>query len=257
MKDSVDSILQRVPVASLLNSAEWNTVAPELRARAFFSSQVTEMRILHELKQGVLEAAKGAKSPSEFRRDIRALLDMIGYSAGDAEGTVKDLRTKTRLDLILNINVQQARGYAQWREATSAGALAAFPAYELVRVRNRLRKRDWHSRWAAAGGKLFGGRMIALKTDPIWTRISVFGNPYPPFDYNSGMGIADVGRKECLALGVIDEATPTQQTPNASFNKGLSSKVPFDGDSAEFNRLKAMFGDQIEMVNGEIRWRNK
>jgi hypothetical protein len=40
-----------------------------------------------------------------------------------------------------------------------------------------------------AGGQIFGGRMIALKSDPIWTAISAFGTPYPPFDYNSGMWV--------------------------------------------------------------------
>ena len=48
--------------------------------------------------------------------------------------------------------------------------------------------------------------MIALKTDPIWCRISVFGLPYPPFDEYGIMWIRDIDREECLRLGVIYES---------------------------------------------------
>lgn len=53
-----------------------------------------------------------------------------------------------------------------------------------------------------AGGKLYDGRMIALRNDPIWRGISRFGSPVPPFDFNSGMGLEEVNRFEAEALGV-------------------------------------------------------
>jgi hypothetical protein len=49
--------------------------------------------------------------------------------------------------------------------------------------------------------------MIARKNDPIWEKISRFGEPYPPFDYNSGMWTRDISRAEAMELGVIDRDT--------------------------------------------------
>lgn len=62
--------------------------------------------------------------------------------------------------------------------------------------------RPWRERWKEAGGKLYDGRMIALRNDPIWRKISRFGSPVPPFDFNSGMGLEEVNRFEAEALGV-------------------------------------------------------
>ena len=165
---------------------------------------------------------------------------------------------KPQLDLIHETNVRQARGYAQYMEATTDGALAAFPAQELVRVRDRKMPRDWSGRWTAAGGRLYGGRMVALKTDPVWTKISRFGTPYPPFDFNSGMGVEDVGRAEAIALGVIKEGDPPQHVERRGFNDGLSAKVPFNGDRDElWLALRDKFGDQVTNNGSEIRWRTE
>ena len=60
----------------------------------------------------------------------------------------------------------------------------------------------WRERWKESGGKLYDGRMIALRNDPIWRKISRFGSPVPPFDFNSGMGLEEVNRFEAEALGV-------------------------------------------------------
>jgi hypothetical protein len=85
-----------------------------------------------------------------------------------------------------------------------ADVVEAFPAQELVRISPRQVPRDWPRRWREAGGKLQeDGRMIALKTDGIWKRLSRFGNPYPPFDFRSGMGVEDIDRAEAEALGLL------------------------------------------------------
>ena len=255
---AAEKILQKALVASSIGSGEWNRVQAALRDRAFFSSRVTEARILHELRENVAAIADGRKSPSEMRRDMRELLGSIGYDPGDRRGTIGDLLTKRRLDVIMDVNVRQARGFAQHLEATTGGALKAFPAYELVRVQERRAKRDWHARWAAAGGALHGGRMIALKTDPIWSNISTFGTPYPPFDYNSGMGVQDVSRSECIELGVIDPDEAPQEAPALDFNGGLTASVPFANDD-DWQFLKKSFGDQVQIdrTTGSIKWRDE
>ena len=93
----------------------------------------------------------------------------------------------------------------------SEGAFAAFPGTELLRVRLGIEDGiDWQKRWTDAGGKLYDGRMIALKTDPIWAKISDYGVPYPPFESHDVMGTQDIKRSECVALGFDPPRTKTQ-----------------------------------------------
>ena len=260
---AAEKILQKALVTSGLDSSQWNRVQAGLRDRAFFSSQVGLIRVLHALRDQSAAATEGVKSDSEIRRDIREYLPKAGYNPGEDRGTIKDLFTKARLDVIIDTNRRQARGFAQHIEATTNGALRAFPAYELVRVYERKQKRDWISRWTAAGGRLYSGnQMIALKTDPIWSRINkAFGTPYPPFDWGSGMGVQDVSRGDCLALGVIEEDTPDQTPPTADFNGSLEASFDaghWSGDLAKF--LHEKFGDQINYVqdqqtgNVSVKW---
>lgn len=243
-----ERILQKTLVTSGIGADEWNSIQAGLRDRAFFSARVTEIRILDVMRGSIEKSLSGNLSPSEFRKAVRETLFKTGYDAGDARGTIKDLMTKSRLDLVYNTNREMAQGFIQHLQATSEGALAAFPAYELIRAERRKVPRNWPEIWKSKGGMLYqGGRMIALKTDPIWTRISRFGIPHPPFDYNSGMDLVSVSRGECLALGVIDEKTPKQKPPKLDFNENLQASFDAGHWSGEYARkLKDAFGDQIK-----------
>lgn len=266
-----DRILQKALIAStngkpgdkekLVDTRGWSTVQAGLRDRAFFSSQVTQTKILYAMRQNVAELARGGKSESEVRRDLREYLGSIGYDSGDNRGTIKDLMTKARLDVMIRTNVDQAKGYASHLQATSRVAILTRPAYKLVRVKQRKMPRDWGARWTAAAQKVGwegvarNGEMIALKTSPIWTALSRFGNPFPPFDFNSGMGVEDVKKSYCREIGLLgpDEQPKIPETPN--FNGNLAERVPFNGNTKEFKRLQDTFGDQITHENGEIKWR--
>ena len=256
-----DKILQKALVGSGLDTAGWSKVQAGLRDRAFFSSQVTEAKILHAMRQNVAELVSGGKSPSEVRRDLRAYLYSICYDAGENRGTIKDLTTKARLDVMMKTNADQAKGYASHLRATTTGAILAFPAYELVRVERRKLPRDWSARWAAAAQKVGwegvarNGAMIALKTSPIWAALSRFGNPFPPFDFNSGMGVRDVKKSVCREIGLLGKDEQPEIPDIPDFNGNLAEKVPFDGNSKEFKRLQDTFGDQITHEDGEIKWR--
>jgi DNA topoisomerase-1 len=107
--------------------------------------------------------------------------------------------------------------------------LDEFPALELHRVYDREVPRgfkvgkggailpdpdnDWPSRWEAAGGELVNGRMVALKSDPIWQAIGdgeggyedTLGNPFAPFAFNSGFDTDEVSREDAVALGLMDD----------------------------------------------------
>ena len=250
---AAEKILSKALVGSKLDSAGWSQVQAGLRDRAFFSAKVEEARILAEARRMASEVADGSRSESEFRRDLRKVLDDMGVERGD--GSITDLHSKARLGLIVETNVRQARGWAQWKEGTTAGALAAFPAQELVRVRDRKVPREWDQRWAAAGGRLYGGRKVALKNDPVWTKISRFGTPWPPFDFNSGMGVQDIDWDEAVELGLLKDDDPPPKMPEKGFNDGLSAKIP-EGSEREIDPfLRKTFGAQVSIDgNNVVHW---
>lgn len=256
---AAEKILKKALIGSSLNSREWNLVQAGLRDRAFISSQVESMRILHAARRMVADRAGGQLSASEIRRDLRKVISSTGYRPPEGkEGTLQDLYSKRRLDTIIKTNVEQARGYVRHLDGMKPGAFAAFPGQELIRVRERKEKRDWATRWKNAGGRFYNGRMIALRDDPIWERISVFGNPFPPFDWGSGMGVRAVSRRDSIALGVVtdnevrDKVQELKAEKPVSMNENLAVSVTPDEES----ELRQAFGDQIAIENGEARWRD-
>ena len=263
--NAADLILKKALVASNLDSKEWNQVQAAFRNRAFFSSQVAQVNIVEAMRQRVSEYAKRGVDISEARKLMRADLKRMDYKPESGkEGTIKDLFSKARLDVVMKHNLDQARGMIQRASGMSPGAFAAFPAQEFKRTHaRRAQRKDWPERWRKAGGKVYGGRMIALKTDPVWERLSVFGNPFPPFDWGSGMGVIDVDRKTAIELGLISDEKLREETaalrsakPEASkFNDNLQATVPnLRKDSLCGQILLRNFGDQVVIENSVVNW---
>ena len=199
----------RGAVVSPMGSSEWGSVPASLRQRAFFSSRLTDAKAITAMRDLIaseLSSERGTDgvfaNRGAFVAKIKDLLESRGYPMGGTGLT--DLTSNRRLSLIHRMAVEDAYGYARHASGQDADLLDAFPAQELFRAEDRRQPRDWESRWTGAGGRLFGGRMIALKGDPVWTAISRFGTPWPPFDYNSGMDVRDVDRQEAEALGLIE-----------------------------------------------------
>ena len=248
-------ILQKALVGSDLDSSQWNQIQAGLRNRAFFSSRVARVNILDALHRRVAEYARGETDLSKIRMMIRDDLRRANYTPEPGqENTIHDLFSQARLDTIVKTNVAQARGYMQYAEGMSPGAFAAFPAQEFTRVAHRKNARqDWPRRWAKAGGKTYGGKMIALKDDPVWVNLSVFGNPFPPFDWGSGMGVLDVDRKTAIQLGLVSDeelrgkTAEMRKKPLPDFNANLQAKFDvghWSGERAQF--FRDSFGDQLK-----------
>lgn len=189
----------------------------ELRQRSFFIAGITEAEILQRVKDQISQVIDGKMTESEALSQLRRTGDLLSGTALEKDG---------RLKLVLSTNVDMARGYGQWKQGQSPLVLANYPAQEFYRAEKRKEPRDWPARWAAAGGKFYPGksdypqgRMIALKNDPIWASLSAFGLPYPPFDYNSGMGLKDISEEKADALGGITPTTgaiPTTKEESAA-----------------------------------------
>ena len=258
-------ILQKALVGSGLDSSQWNQIQAGFRNRAFFSSRVAEVNILAAMRERVAKYAEGETDLSKIRMMIRDDLRRANYTPEPGqENTIHDLFSQARLDAIIKTNVAQARGYMQYAEGMSPGAFAAFPAQEFTRIAHRRNQRqDWPQRWAKAGGKVYGGKMIALKDDPVWERLSVFGNPFPPFDWGSGMGVLDVDRKTAIRLGLISDeelrgkTAALREKPVPDFNANLQATVPVPNlrhDSLCGQVLIKNFGDQVAIENSVVSW---
>ena len=256
-------ILQKALVGSNLDSSQWNQIQAGFRNRAFFSSRVAEVNILAAMRQKDAEYAEGETDISKIRMKIREDLQRLHYTPKPGEqDTIHDLFSQARLDVIIKTNVAQARGYMQYAEGMSPGAFAAFPAQEFTRIAHRRNQRkDWPQRWAKAGGKVYGGKMIALKDDPVWERLSVFGNPFPPFDWGSGMGVLDVDRKTAIQLELISDeelrgkTAALREKPLPDFNRDMQASVPnLRSDSLCGQILIKNFGDQVAIENSVVSW---
>jgi hypothetical protein len=166
-------------------------------------------------REGVSEVFTQGTNKSSARFELKKVWEALGYEAPEGkEGTIEDLSSDARIDLVIQTNVDMARGYGQWRQGQDEDVLDLWPCQELYRAEEREKKRDWITRWknaAAVTGDysalkaLPDGRMIARKDSPIWVELSRFHTPYPPFDFNSGMWVRDVDRETAVKFGIVGE----------------------------------------------------
>jgi hypothetical protein len=227
----------------------------QLKRDAVFSARVENARVLQRIRDVVARVVRGATPESQASRDagtaplvlspadaklqILRQLQATGYQPDPRDiGTIKDLTSDKRLDLIVETNEATQHGQGRWVASQDPDTLDAFPAWELVRISPALEPRDWRTRWMIAGGQTFGGRMIALKNAPVWEGLGssrlfadALDNPFPPFAFNSGMDVRDVSRRECEALGVIrpGQAAPAPN-PQAARNAAQVDAEAFDAD---------------------------
>lgn len=253
LQRAVDRIRAKTPVASGMRSAEWAEVPLQIRNRAQFSAGVTSARVVQDIQQRLereLEWRPGdGIGRDAFIRGVRQTLEAEGYET-NPQGGLTDITSNRRLALIHEMQTRSARNYAKWKIDQDPSLLAAAPAQELLRLHRRKAPRDWQSRWQAAGGQLLpGGRMVAHKLDPIWRQISRFGNPWPPFDYGSGMGVEDILRDEAAELGIQPPEKPEGEREfNAHEEAEIANLQP-----AARDWLKERLGDQVAVVDDRVR----
>lgn len=244
---------EKTTIPAELRTAEWSMTSQWLRERSFYMAGVTRAEILDTFRGEVSSVIEGGTSEAESLRRIEDFLDGMGYQAETGEeGTIKDLRTSRRILVALRTNVRVVQGWRRKERGLRDAALRAFPCWELVRVEERKHERDWPTRWVEMGGTLYNGRMIALKTDDIWRRLgSEFPDSlmvdHPPFAWSSGMGWAQVGRAEAIALGVLKEESPEQESkPVSSPNETLELKPKVKSE-----RVRKALADEMK---GLAKW---
>ncbi|MEK9754477.1 MAG: hypothetical protein VW338_14885 [Rhodospirillaceae bacterium] len=269
LTEAVRKLNAKTPVGSVLRSREWAEVPLALRERAQFSAGVTSARLLQSIQDrmaGLIalqrEQLENGKTATFGRSDFIDAIRGIAREEGLSDfldpakvGTIQDITSVSRLGLIFDMQQSQAHGFAKWKADQQSGALLLWPAWEFKRIQTRrVPRQDWPERWQHAGGEFFdGGRMIALKTDPVWRRLSRFETPWPPFDYNSGMGLDEVDRDEAVELGLIAEGE-IPDTGEEDFNDTLKASVRNLSQEMQ-EALKGAFGDQIKIEDGAAWWK--
>lgn len=225
--DAVSWAKGRTLLPTSLDSAGLDRLSADVREVSVFSAEVSQVEVLQLIYQetqrmvaGLSEGPGKYASPATLVADIQALLDRIGYQARPGtEGTIKDLRSWKRLELIADVQLRMATGYGQMKRWTDPTSMLLYPAAEFKRLEWRRVPRGsvvkdgavsldtgryWHDRWVAAGGRVFGrGRLLALMDDPVWANVSRFGVPYGPPDFNSGWGRKPISRAEALRAGLL------------------------------------------------------
>lgn len=223
---AVRFLAQKRALPTNMSSAELMDISAAVRERSLFSARNTIEAYLEDLRGEVGKILE----PQTIERDgvqvnvgsdlatsrlaLKQKLAEYGYvPAGEDAGTLKDFSSDARLDLVIKTNTEMAQGFGAWRRGQDAAILDEWPAQRLFRLEDRKERRDWHERAKAAAAEtgsrivLQGEGFVALKNDPVWTALSEFGTPYPPFDFNSGMWVEDVSREEAMSLGLIDANT--------------------------------------------------
>ena len=258
-----------------MTSAELAQLPVEVAQGAVMSAGVIEADVLQLVKDrietmasGLSQAPGALPNKASLRTELKELLQAIDYQPeARKEGTIQDLRTDARLNLIIDTQLKMAHGYGQWRQSQSEGALLISPCAEFKRVAPRrvprgykLRSgviipenpRYWQDRWVRAGGAIYAGRMIAPVNDPVWEALSRFGLPYDPVDFNTGYARRPVSRAEAVKLGVIQPkqvfaAAPDSRATHAEQVAALS------GTPALKARLKDGFRASLASFTGSLR----
>ena len=303
LTDVIEQLDAKTPLGSIMRTAEWQSLPQGLRDSAFFSAGVTNAQFLAQQQAAIRDMITRARQTnaagesmwkmdrSRFVAELRQAGIAMGVEHPDGtragainEKDITDPLSIARLKLVVNTQLDLAYGHGQYLAAMDEDILSEWPAWELVRITPRKAPRDWQARWAAAGGTLHDGRMIALKTSPVWAALSRFGKPYAPFDFNSGMGVEEIDRDTAEQLGLmsmtVNEAlhafgsdpvlkqaalnkgrlvpnAPTHQVPNLKpFQDGLEASVRDLGED-QVAWLKDYFGDAVEIVGDVLRWKGR
>jgi len=219
--DALTAAQGRGLLPTTLDSAGLKNLGSEVLARSVFTAHGAYAPYISTLKDVVDKLAAGDIGEGQARTALWESLKAIGYTPEGGfpdtpvgqvppalQGTLQDLMSHQRLSLIAKTQKDLMTGAGEQARGMMQAYLAAYPAYELVRMGHVKVARDWPERWLISGGKEPGPEfprmayqsigaptgMIAFKGDPVWGELGSSGNfddgldvDYPPWCYNSQM----------------------------------------------------------------------
>lgn len=268
-----------------LGTAELRELAAGIRRAAVFSARTTSASYVSKIKEVVDGMTGGSMDLATARLALKETLDAMGYTPeggfpsfaeategrpGDpagavppaVAGTLQDLRSDRRLNLILRTQEALMTGASQKLRGLEEQAVRMFPAWELVRIEERNVPRDWRARFNIALANLDRealapeAPLMFTKGDPVWAAIGaseLFDDAldvdHPPFAFESGMGWRAVPKAEADALGItgpageplkeIEDALPRPKASTAGIAPDVLArlKAELDAEEAELGVL--------------------
>ena len=222
-----------------LGSAELRQIDSAIKRQSIFSARTTIESYLADIKrtvesvinpqqvtrEGADQTVTEGFNPATARQELRRQLAELGYQPAEEDaGMIKDLSSDARIDLVVKTNTELAQGAGAFiKQNSDPDGVDLYPALELYRLEDKQQPRNWEQRWricAQVVGEVDAarvleetGRMVALKSSPIWQALGdgedgsmdTLGNPYPPFAFNSGMWTEEIDRAEAEQLGLLDK----------------------------------------------------
>jgi hypothetical protein len=171
----------------------------------------------------IAEHTMGSVDQATTRLHIKAALTRNGKLPYFEIGGVRQELDSEWLDVVVKTNTDLVCGYRSFVRGMDPEVLDAYPARELIQVKSGTEPYDWKIRWVESGGQMRHGRMIALKNDPVWLKLSGFGHPHPPFAFESGMDMVDVSRVEAVELGLTGWRSEVKVPPCPICDDGSNS----------------------------------
>jgi hypothetical protein len=253
-QEAIRHLVAKNVLPTSLDSAGLRDLDAALRRQSLFSARTTLTGYLEDVKRTVesivnpVQVARADKTiqgppettvtegfnPATARAALRNKLRELGYAPGeDDAGTIKDLSSDARLNLVVKTNTELAQGAGHFVQQNDPAIVDLYPALELVRFEAKEKERDWTKRWRFAAREAndlkalaaleLHGRMVALKSSGIWQALGdgaggypdTLGNPYPPFAFGSGMWTQDVGRADAIEFGLLQQG---EQPAPTNFN---------------------------------------
>lgn len=227
IRDAAKNLEVKAILPTTLDSAQIAKLGPQVNQLAVISSNVYQADFLTKVKQVVEsivsphteDGVSRGFNRATARTALKDSLKKLGYQPPSGQaGRIVDLSSDQRLNLIIDTLTSMARGFGQWKTGMGQQLIQTRPASELYRAEDRIEPRPWEEIWPEAAAAIdpdafdvyqSTGEMIARKDSPIWMQISDFGNPFPPFKWNSGMWTKDVKRADAMALGLdVDGVEP-------------------------------------------------
>lgn len=261
--EAIEKLGSKSSIGSDLSSSQWHDVPVGLRERAFFSSRIESIRFLDRTKgwlgdfleknvetlpNGEVALKMGGRAQFvETAREF-AISEGMGPLSPGEKGTVKDITSQKRLELIFDTQIRQAQDFGYWKQGQDPDVLDAFPAQRFIRVLDVDEPREWHTQFE---------NEVRLKSDlGFWKLVNKdFGVPWGPWGWGCGHDVEDVDREEAEALGLLKPGDQVQPVVK-DFNDQLEASTKnLDGDMLQF--LADAFGDQVEFVGDSVRWNPK
>jgi hypothetical protein len=245
--DALRAAQARGELPTSLGTAELRDLGADVLSRSVFTARGTNAIFVSKIKEVTDAMAAGGMDEATARVTLLETLRSLGYTpeggfphtpAGSVppavKGTLQDLSSFRRLDLIVSTQRALMRGKGQQMRGQLPERLATFPAYEIGASTAAEPRIDWDSRWVIAGGQVReDGRKIAFKGDPVWGELGSYDNfddalgvDHSPFYFGSTRPLIEVPADEVLQLGITG---PNGETPSEWFTTGpitLSGKLP-------------------------------